>query len=101
MKHEKTNCTISVDKSISHIVQFILDTFQYELITLASCGGNDDDDTSYLMIYVRSLEALDKFLAMVQSHLDNVNISYEKDRIFRIDWPSRINKDFIVVDHIK
>lgn len=96
MNHEQLDCTIKVDKSIAHIIQFILDNFKYCLAPLASCGGNDDTDSSYLTLYVRDLRELDKFLASVQAHLDDVNITYEQDRIFRISWPSRLNKDFII-----
>ena len=96
MNHKQANCIIKVDKSIVHIIQFILDNFKYYLSPLASCGGNNNTDTSYLMLYVRDLRELDKFLAHVQSHLDDVKVEYEKDRIFRISWPSRLNKDFII-----
>jgi hypothetical protein len=96
MNHEQTSCIINVDKSIAHIIQFILNNFQYHLAPLASCGGNDENDTSYLTLYVRDLREFDRFLASVQAHLDDVNITYEQDRIFRISWPSRLNEDFII-----
>ena len=96
MNHKTTKCTIEVDITIAPIVQFILDNFKYQLMPLASCGGNDENDTSYLTLYIRDLKELDKFLASIQSHLDDVIITYEQDRLFRISWPSRINEDFII-----
>ena len=97
MNHKTTKCTIEVDITIAPIVQFILDNFKYQLMPLASCGGNDENDTSYLMLYVRDLRQFDKFLASIQSHLDDVTITYDQDRLFNITWPSRINEDFIII----